>query len=469
MRLVRLAQKPSRVADDIRAALASLGRGNTVIGGVAVVGVQPPGCPRAVDAVVLLPKALLIVVGVDLPDPAMKLEAPLADQWKADGWPLVGTDEASNPAVEALSRAASVATHLRSVGELPVPVGTVIAVGPYVETVEQPPADLAGPVRVLHPTPTSMLAATVSLASAAEPCSVATARTLLAALAPETARLDDEVLAGEGFEPAPEPVEEADPLVALAPTVPAEPPTQPMRHPKGRPTGAVRRAAPSATLPPLSKVTPVPPPAPAPAPPPRPAAAPRQPVRWLPMAAMGLLLALLVTAVVMAATGDSGEQPPAQAAPPPVPSGPQVDGVSFVERAAGTVPTCAPHAFGDTQAMLERTPCTALRRASYEATLDGRRAAVSMAVVEFGVAAQAGTFKQLVDGPGNGGIADLATETGRWPGQPPAFLGASYQSMASQTTIRTVQACWLDGPSTPADPALTRIARAALSLPTPGP
>lgn len=88
MRLVRLGQQPSRVADDIRAALASLGRGNTVVGGVALVGVRPIPSVRSVDAVVVLPRGVVVVLGVDLPEPAMKLEAPLAGAWRADGWPL---------------------------------------------------------------------------------------------------------------------------------------------------------------------------------------------------------------------------------------------------------------------------------------------------------------------------------------------------------------------------------------------
>ena len=41
MRLVRLAQQPSLVSEDIRAALASLGRGNTVVGGISLIGVRP--------------------------------------------------------------------------------------------------------------------------------------------------------------------------------------------------------------------------------------------------------------------------------------------------------------------------------------------------------------------------------------------------------------------------------------------
>lgn len=101
MRLVRLQRQQSRVADDVRAALASLGRGSTVIGGIALVGVGTV-TERPIEAVVLLPHGVIIVIGVDLPDPALRLEAPLGAPWKADGWPLVADDDAVNPATEAL-------------------------------------------------------------------------------------------------------------------------------------------------------------------------------------------------------------------------------------------------------------------------------------------------------------------------------------------------------------------------------
>src|SRR5207249_11683033 len=100
-----------------------------------------------------------------------------------------------------------------------MPVGTIIAVGPFVETVEQPAADLAGTTRVLHPTPTSMLAATVSLATAKQPFTIEQVRTLLGRLAPETAQLSSEMLAGEGFSTTP-----AQEMTMKLPPVPAAPP-----------------------------------------------------------------------------------------------------------------------------------------------------------------------------------------------------------------------------------------------------
>ncbi|MFJ7219826.1 hypothetical protein [Amycolatopsis sp. NPDC098790] len=198
MRLVRLERQQSRVADDVRAALASLGRGSTVIGGIALVGVGSV-TERPIEAVVLLPHGVIIVIGVDLPDPALRLEAPLGAEWKADGWPLVADDDAINPATEALDISQACERRIASLVPGTGPVGTIVAVGPYVETVDQPATDLAGPVRVLHPTPTTMLAATVSLATAHRPRSVDQVRALIRGLAPEAPEFSDEVLLGEGF------------------------------------------------------------------------------------------------------------------------------------------------------------------------------------------------------------------------------------------------------------------------------
>jgi len=198
VRLVRLERQQSRVADDIRAALASLGRGSTVIGGIALVGVGG-AAERPIEAVVLLPHGVIIVIGVDLPDPALRLEAPLGGPWKADGWPLVADDDSVNPATEALDISQACEKRIAAVVPGTAPVGTIIAVGPYVETVDQPAGDLAGPVRVLHPTPTTMLAATVSLATAHRPRSVEQVRALIRGLAPSAPEFPDEVLLAEGF------------------------------------------------------------------------------------------------------------------------------------------------------------------------------------------------------------------------------------------------------------------------------
>ncbi|MEV0073531.1 hypothetical protein [Amycolatopsis sp. NPDC050768] len=770
MRLVRLGQQPSRVAEDVRAALASLGRGSTVIGGVALIGARPAGGERAVEAVVVLPKGVLIVIGVDLPDPALRLEAPLGGPWKADGWPLVHGDDAVNPATEALDLSAECERRIAELAPGSGPVGTIVAVGPYVETVDQPPADLSGPVRVLHPTPTTMLAATVSLATARSPRSLDQARALITALAPDAPGMSDEVLLGEGFVrytddppvPVPAPVPAAAPVSASGVSKPAQrtritsvpppppviPTTRPVPHVAAPSLAGVPAEAPafpgastsvtspaavpeqaghlataptestaapgsstsaaspfptessSAAVPPATEETTgtdqdaaihladaptestaaptfpgtaaspatgesatapeqaipladgptestAPPsfpgavpngpstsgggrggslesavtekmtsprqdgpkqsgqrpagqravPAPRPVPPgngngrptgapggkppvplggnppvapaggrssvsaggkapagqppvaaggkpavagtnavaggkpavvgagpggtpPAPAARqgaaatatnaasppravssapsasgsvevpagggapPREKeqsrtVRWVPVAAIGLLAILLVTAIVVAATGSGGggEAAPAPSSsarpvPPPAavssaPAGSASPSLSFEPRASSSDQRCASHAFGDVQASLQQTSCSAVSRASYTALVDGRAAAVTMAVVQFPDAAQATHFKQVADTPGGGGILDVATETGKWPAPPPQFDSAAYASKLDGTGVRLVQVVWQSGPSTPDDPGLTRAAQRALALAMP--
>ncbi|WP_338065554.1 hypothetical protein [Amycolatopsis antarctica] len=480
---MRLSAQSARVSDDIRAALTSLGRGNTVVGGVALIGVRVPGTERSVDALVVLPRGVIVVVAVDLPDPAMRLDAPLTGQWKADGWPLVRTGEAVNPAVEAVAGADGLLDALRPVLPGGLATGTVIAVGPYVETVDAPPAELNGTTRVLYPTPTSMLAATVSLASSDRPCTVDEVGAILRLFAPDARPPSAAALAAEGFAGAtpPEPAPE-HPLAIATVTVPAEhpgappapaQPAPPREEPLPAPVPQAPTASPSAGYP-AARAHVFGSPAPAGAP--RPAAAPvravpRRPVtvRWVPIAAGVLLLGVLVLAIVLA-TGaeDTDEAPAATGAPPPAPAAPTsapIDGITFTERAMGSDPTCAPHATGDLQADLEATDCGTLRRGSFETEVAGKRIAVSVAVATFEDAAAAERFKAAADTPGTGSIADLATATGRWPSAPPAFETTAYASSTANGSVRLVQACLIGGPSTPDDPDLVRAAAAGLRIP----
>jgi hypothetical protein len=510
VRLVRLGPQPSRVAEDIRAALASLGRGNHVVGGIALVGPKPLLAAKPVDAFVLLPGGLLIVIGVDLPDPAMLLEAPLDGQWKADGWPLIGPDNAVNPAAGALALAESLRRQLRQKAPESLPIGTILAAGPFVEKVEQPPSDLAGGTRVLHPTPTSMLAATVSLTSATKPCTVDQARTLLGMLAPEASRLSAEVLTGEGF--ADQPAEPETPLATATVTVPLTPPNPSVSSVPAvssvssvlaPSTSSVPPASASSVPPSTASSTPssappaslsVPPlgaPAASPTgpnmvpPPPRPAALPKpievtapvpkilipirpekqtRIVRWLPMAAIGLLAVIVVAAIVLATTsGTDNASPPVSTPAPPTPVAQVVQGLQFSERAAATESQCANHAYGDVQVSLQQAACATMRRASFETSVSGRLVAVSIAVLYFGDEATATAFKRTADTPGSGGMTDLATETGKWP-QPVQFAGSAYASAITGTAVRLVLAVWFDGTSSPTDPALTQVARSALSV-----
>ena len=181
MRLIRLGEVKSEVGVDIRAALASWGRKDTVVGGITLTGAQPPGCPRPIDAIIVLPRGILVVVGVDLPDPAVRLDAPLTGQWKTDGWPLVRGDGAMNPGTEAIEAAGSVCAHLERSRVEQLPLGTVVAVGPYVSQVFQPTTDLLRGVRILHPEPMTLLTAVRELAVCQRPCSTEDASRILTA------------------------------------------------------------------------------------------------------------------------------------------------------------------------------------------------------------------------------------------------------------------------------------------------
>ncbi|WP_216208622.1 hypothetical protein [Amycolatopsis aidingensis] len=433
MRLIRLAPQPAAVAEDIRAALASLGHGAGVAGGLALAGVRPPGHDTTLDALVLTPRGVLIVLGIDLPDPAMRLDAPLRGQWKSDGWPLVRGGDAVNPAAEPLAVAAGITERIRA-GQPDLTVGTILAVGPFVQSVDQSAADLTGEVRVVHPTATSMLGAVVSLATAPAPMSTGQVRTLLRELAPGAPELREHELRAEGFAEAQPPVP-AGPSgrPVSAPVVPAGTPAGPTAAPAG----------------------------------PRPAVPPRRPtVRLLPVAAIALLLGLLVTAIVVASTGDepdAGQAPPSTPAPAPR----VVDGIEFRTVTTKGEPDCAPHATGDLQARLAATGCAGLRRGSLTATVDGGQAAVSVAVLRFADPARARELRKLSDTPGSGAIVDLGTTTGRWPRPAPDFAGASYASKAEGTSLRLVQVAWVGRPSTPDDPALVRTAATALTVPLP--
>lgn len=458
MRLVRLGQQPSRVAEDIRAALASLGRGSNVVGGLALIGPRPLPTAKPVDAIMILPRGVIVVAGVDLPDPAMRLEAPLSGPWKADGWPLVSPDKAVNPAAAALTLAGSIARRVREQAPA-LPVGTIVAVGPFVETVDQPAADVAGSTRVLHPTPTSMLAAAVSLPSAKAPCTADDVRALLKVLAPEAPRLDSEALASEGFASEGFTAERGaeDPLSAITVKLAQVPPPAPKKTRAPGPASAVPPLLPPPK--PIEVTTPVPkinfPLAP-------PEQASRT-VRWLPVAAIALLAVMLVTAIVLATTGGGEQAAPPRPVPSPTPASQAVQGLQFLKRDLATDPDCGAHAFGDVQASLQRTPCTMMRRGSFESSIDGRAVAVSIAVIYFNDEATASAFKTTADTAGGGGIGDLATETGKWP-RTPQFAGAAYTSSVTSTAVRLVLATWLDEASSAADPGLNQVGHAALNV-----
>ncbi len=441
MRIVRFPARPTRVADDIRAALASLGRGGNIIGGVAVLGVKPPDSNLEVDAVLVLPRGVLIVVGVDLPDPAMTLTAPLNGEWKADGWPLVrhGTGDPdgaagqdhSNPGMTALALAGRFADRVHATDPT-IGVGVVIAVGPYVETVEQPPEDLAGPVRVVYPTASSFLTATTALPPPPRPLTTEQARAVLRDLAPSATSLDDTVLTAEGFA-APDATTEEEP--SAPPAQHAQPasgsgtssPPAPMSHAGNRHRSFRRHTALASAV-------------------------------------------LLVVAVAVAIVVVSSQDTPVPASAGPSTAGQaattEVGGVHFSLVARDVAAACEPHhAVGDVQSFLLDHGCVEVVRTSFRTTLEGRAVSVSVGAVTFPDAALAGEFERLARTPGTGVLTDVASETGRWKGAAPTFEGAAYTTRRDGTTVRTVLAQTDSAAEDSAEDLAFRVAQAALDLP----
>ncbi|MBP2334325.1 hypothetical protein JOF41_000503 [Saccharothrix coeruleofusca] len=412
MRLIRLGTEPSAVGADVRAALTAWGAGGSVLGGVALLGVQPPGCPRPLDAVVVLPRGVLVVVGVDLPEPAVRLEAPLGDRWKTDGWPLIRPDGAVSPAAEALTATTAVARRIQDMRGEPLPVTTVVAVGPYVGQVVQPTADLNRGLRVLHPKPTTLLAAARELATSDRPCSVEHAARLIAVLAPTGSPPGPAELRAEGFSDA-----AAD--LASART---------MLLPKVGPAAARRR-------------------------------------KWLPIAAVAVAgLLALVAIVVAVSSGDASDaSPPADA--PPEPTTVVVDGRNFTPRGAALSEDCAAHAFGDVQAWLADHECAELRRAQYETAVDGRAVGVAVAELSLPDPARAAELHGLASAAGTGGITALVKEGKSWEGGPSSFDRSAIRVVAKGAKVRVAQAVWARDGSDPADPVLAAVAEEALRLP----
>jgi hypothetical protein len=427
VRVVRVGEETTAVGADVRAALASWGRGDAIVGGVALVGVTPPGVSQPVDAVVVLPRGVLVVVGVDLPDPAVRLDAPLSGQWKTDGWPLVRPDGAVNPAAEAVETVAVIGKLLEEARVEPLPVGTVVAVGPYVSQVHQPTSDLLRGVRILHPEPKTLLTAARELAVHQRPCTVAQARAILSALAPSHAEED---LSGEGF------ADTVKPDLAAASTtfIPR------VRAPSARPA---RTARPLAT---------------------------RKPVRWLPTGAAALVALLLLTGIVyaVASSGSSEDKPQGSSTTRTETGGVEVDGMTFEPKGAVSDTDCAAHAYGDVQVWLERNRCSELVRARYESTSDGKRAAILVAVLRFPESVLAGELNSVADKPGSGAISDPSAEGTPWPGKSkPFFESAAFASGREGNSLKIVQAVWIGEPSTPDDETLEKLAKGALEIPSP--
>ncbi|MDA3648925.1 hypothetical protein LZ318_26130 [Saccharopolyspora indica] len=408
MRLVRLGADPAEVGADIRAAISAWGPGPSVLGGVAVFGCRPPGAPRPLDAVIVLPRGVVVVLGVDLPEPALKVEAPLRTPWTVDGWPMVRSEGAVNPGLEGLESAAALARSLQSRGLEPLPVAAVVVVGPYAGQVTQPTTDLHRGVRVVSPNTTAILAAARELATYERSCPAEPAQQLLRVL-DEDCRLSTADLVEEGFP------ESAVTDLATADT---------MLIPKFTEPSAARRFS-----------------------------------RRTGLIAAAAVLVLLCGALITWLSADS----PA-ADPPAAPPIQRVDGVEFAQRVTDRAQTCDPHSFGDVQRWFERRPCRNLTRAVFEAQVSGRPAAVSIAIVELPDEPAARELRELADAAGTGGITDLVAEGRGWPGGPDGFDDAAQVVQQSGNEVRIVQTVWRHRASTPDDVGLRALAERGLRL-----
>jgi hypothetical protein len=423
------------VGADVRAALASWGQGDAVVGGVALIGCQPPGCPRPIEAIVVLSRGILVVVGVDLPDPAVRLDAPLAGQWKTDGWPLVRGDGMVNPGAEAIEVAGAIALRLEQARVEPLPVGTVIAIGPYVSQVFQPTADLLRGVRILHPEPMTLLGAARELAVYQGTCTIDRARQVISTLSPQTS-IDSADLAAEGF------------VDVTVPSLTAADTTLISRVTDAGPTNDIRQRRPA-----------------------RPARRTTRPLRWLPVGAAVLVALLMITGVVLAVTSSGGDKGSNSTANRGVtahanPSEITVDGAAYQPKGDARATDCANHAYGDLQVWLRNGRCNELIRLRFETTVDTQRAAVLVAVLRFSDPTSATELRSVADKPGSGAVTDVSVEGTAWPdGGKPFFESAAYATGREGNSVKLVQAVWMDQQSSPENPALKDLAVKALQLP----
>ncbi|WP_016701187.1 hypothetical protein [Actinoalloteichus spitiensis] len=433
MRLVRLGEPVSAVGNDLRAALVACGTGRALLGGVGVLGGHPAGSAGQVEAVLVLPGAVLVVVGVDLPEPAQVLRAPLDAPWSLDGTPLPGAAGGPHPAATARTLTAEIRSRLSHLPGTVPPVRTLIAIGPFVERVEQTPSDRDSGVRVFHPSPATVLEAARELADHPAPCSPADARRILDLLFPagsspaagmaDLTGLTEEDLAREGFGAAPSSSGTA----------------QAGRSRTGT-AGTTREAPPSSG-------------------PHRPTTG-RTRLTWQGWAAAVVGVGVLAGgAVVLAVTGsgqdDVADQPESSAGE---------NTAEYREVVAESDTGCAANAFGDVRTWLREHDCSSLSRGLLDLSVNGRAVGVSLAVATFADEGTAGAFQDLVESPGRGGVDDLLSAGHEWPTGPDDFHGAAFVTSRDGTEVRIAQAVWSEGGADPQDATLLAAARNALRV-----
>lgn len=421
MRVVRLGQEPTKIGADIRAAVQAWGEGNEVLGGVAVFGCTPPGSRRSLDAVMVLPRGVIVVTGVDLPEPALKLEAPVQTPWTVDGWPMVRTEGAVNPAFEGLQAASALARSLQSRGVEPLPVTAIVAVGPYIGQVTQPTNDLHRGVRVLYPSTTTMLSAARELATYERACPVEPTQRLLRVLGEQPGKIGVAELTSEGFP------DTVTPDLATAETMLI--------------TKITDGSAPSANAHPKRSRVPFSPRA-------------KLIALSLALAATCGIVATMLLAGAPESTSEAAE------------SAQHIDGVAFGRQAADGGTDCAQHSFGDVQAWFDAHTCRSLHRLVFSTEVAGKDAAVAVADIELADPSSARALHELLNIPGSGGITTLVGDGSSWEGAPENFDDAAYAVQRDSTHIRVVQAVWSGEDSEPDDVRLRALVERGMRLGT---
>lgn len=425
MRLVRLGQEPTTVGADIRAAVSVWGQGTGVLGGVALFGCTPPGCRRPLDAVLVVPRGVIVVVGVDLPEPALKLEAPLHTPWTVDGWPLVRSEGGVNPGLDALESASALARSLQSRDVEPLPVATIVAVGPFVERVTQPTSDLHRGLRVIHPSTSSMLAAARELATYERDCPVEPARHLLRTLDAH-AELGVTELSAEGFPDSVTPDLASAETMLIAKVADAAPAREPAGGAAATGGGSTR-------------------------------------VRKPAMSRRGALIALTIALLVVLGTAGllalgSGPSNPRDASAATV----RIDGVEFARQAERSGTDCAARSFGDVQAWLSEHRCSRMTRSAYAVTVSGKAAIVGVTQLQLADEGAARELQGILTTPGTGGVSPVTVDSGGSPLSP----GSAARAVRSRgETVRIALAAWQDRPSAPTNVRLRALTERALRLP----
>lgn len=471
------------------------GTGPTNRRGVAVLG---DGFARfgPVSGIICTPEAMAIIAALDI-DGEGYLFAPLQGAWSVGGQQARISSTGANPVQEVDAALKRVVGAVRQGGLDPGYVQSLIVLDGAVSGVAQPETERGQGVVVAAARAESLLEA-IDVATQNRSPGLTGAWTtadltgVLGALGFDSSGLDESLLTGEGFPYSP---------YVLRPTSMDDVPFA-RDEVRTNASRALRSYAPSTTPPASSgegsrETGPIPavvPPVPVAAEPAgllgpsallggdeveeessRPS-----PWRWL---APVLALLLVAAGVWFGASmlfgsaeqndadgssrgaGEPGSQdPPGDGGPAPAQ---EAGGYSFQQDAADVQAGCAAHSYGAVQEFFAENECAELRRALFMTEVDGKPVAVSLAEVTMPDADGAAALKAMTDTSGTGNVNDLLRDGVRPDGYPTAeiIIAGEYASSVNQTTVRIVEAAFVDG----ADPTpkVDAAADAALSLELP--